>query len=96
MNEEQIKHLARLAEIHLSDEELSKMKKEFDVILEFVWRLQQVDTEGVEMMYTPIDSLELDYTRKTNTSVDKKLLLENSPHEVVDNMIVIKSSTVEH
>jgi aspartyl/glutamyl-tRNA(Asn/Gln) amidotransferase C subunit len=36
MNEEQIKHLARLAEIHLSDEELSKMKKEFDVILEFV------------------------------------------------------------
>ena len=48
------------------------------------------------MMYTPIDSLELDYTRKTNTSVDKKLLLENSPHEVVDNMIVIKSSTVEH
>ena len=36
MTEEQIKHLARLAEIKLTDEEVEKMKKEFDVLLEFV------------------------------------------------------------
>jgi aspartyl/glutamyl-tRNA(Asn/Gln) amidotransferase C subunit len=36
MTEEQIKHLARLAELQLSEEEVQNMKKEFDAILEFV------------------------------------------------------------
>ena len=96
MTEEQIKHLARLAEIKLTDEEVEKMKKEFDVLLEFVWKLQSIDTSGVEMMYTPIENMTLDYTRKTNTKVDPQDLLKNAPHEIENNMIVIKSSTVEH
>jgi len=96
MTEEQIKHLARLAEIQLSDEEVEKMKDEFDVLLEFVWKLQSIDTTGVEPMYTPIENMTLDYTRKTNTKVNPQDLLKNSPHEIENNMIVIKSSTVEH
>jgi hypothetical protein len=48
------------------------------------------------MLYTPVKNVQLDYTRKTNTNVDKKQLLENSPHNIENNMIVIKSSTVEH
>jgi hypothetical protein len=47
-------------------------------------------------MYTPIENVFLDYERKTDTSVDKEQVLKNSPHEVENNMIVIKSSTVEH
>jgi len=47
-------------------------------------------------MYTPVDSNKLNYTRKTDTEVNKKQLLKNSPQEVENNMIVIKSSIVEH
>jgi hypothetical protein len=47
-------------------------------------------------MYTPIENVRLDYTRKTSTQVNPEDLLRNSPHEIEDNMIVIKSSTVEH
>jgi hypothetical protein len=36
MTEEQIRHLARLSEIQLSDEEVEKMKNEFNELLEFV------------------------------------------------------------
>jgi len=96
MTEEQIKHLARLAELQLSEEEVQNMKKEFDAILEFVWRLQQIPTDWVKKMYTPIENVRLDYTRKTSTQVNPEDLLRNSPHEIEDNMIVIKSSTVEH
>ena len=96
MTEEQIKHLARLAEIKLTDEDVEKLEKEFDALLEFVGKLQAIDTTNVEPMYTPVDNVTLDYTRKTNTKVDPKDLLKNSPHEVENNMIVIKSSTVEH
>jgi len=96
MTEEQIKHLARLSEIELSEQDVKNMEKEFKSLLWFVWKLQEIDTEWVEKMYTPIDDVYLDYARNTNTEVDKKQLLENSPQEVENNMIVIKSSTVEH
>ena len=33
MTEEQIKHLARLAELQLSEDEIDEMKKKFDAIL---------------------------------------------------------------
>jgi len=96
MTEEQIKHLAKLAEIQLSDDEIENMKKEFDSILEFVWKLQQIPTNGVEKMYTPIEDIRLDYTRKTFTQVSSDELLENSPHKIENSMVVIRSSTVEH
>ncbi len=95
MTEEQIKHLAKLAEIELSDEEVEHLKSEFATLLDFVGKLQSIDTQGVEMMYTPIESARCDYKRSTHTQVNIEDLLANSPHEVEDNMIVIKSSTVE-
>jgi len=36
MTGEQIKYLAKLSAISLADEEVEEMKKEFDVILDFV------------------------------------------------------------
>ncbi len=96
MTKEEIKHLSKLSEIQLSENELEDMKDDFDELLNFVWKLQSINTEWVEKMYTPVSTSKLDYNRKTNTEVNKKQLLENSPQEVENNMIVIKSSTVEH
>ena len=91
-----IKHLARLAELQLSEDEIDEMEREFDAILWFVGKLQQIPTDWVEKMYTSIENVRLDYTRKTSTQVSPEDLLKNSPHEIEDNMVVIKSSTVEH
>lgn len=96
MTEENIKHLTKLSKLSISEEEISKIKKDFDNMLEFVWKLQSIDTDWIDMMYTPIDSSKLDYKRKTNTSCSSECLIKNTPNEVSDNMIVIKSSTVEH
>ena len=96
MTEEQIRHLAKLSEIELSNEDVKIMEKEFESLLKFVWQLQEIDTEWVEKMYTPIESSRLNYERNTNTQVDKEQLFKNSPQEIENNMIVIKSSTVEH
>jgi len=96
MTEEDIKHLSKLSEIKLSEDEVEEMKNNFDELLNFVWKLQSINTEWVKKMYTPIESNKLDYTRWTNTNVDKQQLFKNSPQEVENNMIVIKSSTVEH
>jgi len=96
MTKEEIIHLSKLSEIQLSTNEVEEMKNDFDELLNFVWKLQSIDTKWVEKTYTPIESNKLDYTRETNTNVDKQQLLNNSPQEIENNMIVIKSSTVEH
>ncbi len=96
MTKEEIKHLSKLSAIQLSENELEDMKDNFDELLNFVWKLQSINTEWVEKMYTPVSKSKLDYNRQTNTEVNKTQLLKNSPQEVENNMIVIKSSTVEH
>jgi len=96
MTEENIKHLANLSKLSISEKEMSNMKKDFDNMLWFVWKLQSIDTDWIDMMYTPIDSNSLNYERNTNTSCSNKDLIENTSWEVVDNMIVIKSSIIEH
>ncbi len=96
MDKNTILHLANLAKIKISEDYLEKLTWEFNQILDFVSRLQEIDTTGVEKMYTPIENLKLDYNRKTSTQVNSEDLLSNSPHEIENNMIVIRSSIVEH
>lgn len=96
MTKDKIRYLAKLSAIALSEKEIEEMKKEFDAILDFVWKLQQIPTDWVEKMYTPIENVRLNYQVDTDTKINKDCLLSNSPCPTDNDMIVIKSSTVEH
>jgi len=96
MNKEEIKHLAKLSEIEFSDEELLKFEKQFDEILNFVSKLQSVDTENIEALYHPIENTFLDVASGTEVRNDTHAILENSPHRLENKAITIKSATVEH
>ena len=43
--------LARLARLHLSDEEVEQFRNEISAILGYVEQLQKVDTKGLEPTY---------------------------------------------
>lgn len=45
---EQVKHVARLARLQLTDEELERMAGELSGILDHVDRISELDLEGVE------------------------------------------------
>jgi aspartyl-tRNA(Asn)/glutamyl-tRNA(Gln) amidotransferase subunit C len=45
---EQVRHIAKLARIAMSDEELERLVPELNNILGWVEQLDEVDTEGVE------------------------------------------------
>ncbi len=47
---EQVKHLADLAHLELSSEELEKLQKDMESILNYISELQEVDVSGVESM----------------------------------------------
>ena len=43
-----VEHVARLARLHLTDEELERMRVQLDAILAYVDKLTALDVEGVE------------------------------------------------
>lgn len=52
---EQVRHIANLARIHLSDEQAETLLPELNNILGWVEQLGEVDTDGVEPLTAVID-----------------------------------------
>ena len=48
VNADQVRHVAKLARIAMSDAEVEKMVPEFNNILKWVEQLGEVDTDGIE------------------------------------------------
>ena len=53
---EQVRHIARLARIAMSDAEIEALAPELNNILGWVEQLAEVDTEGVEPLTAVIDT----------------------------------------
>ena len=52
---DQVRHIAKLARIAMSDAELEKLVPELNAIIGWVEQLAEVDTDGVEPLATVID-----------------------------------------
>ena len=56
VDEKQVRHVARLARLALSDAEIVTMVPELNNILSWVEQLAEVDTDGVEPLTAVIDN----------------------------------------
>ncbi len=52
---EDVVHVARLARLELSEEELERMREQLSAILEAVGKVAQLDLEGIEPTAHPLD-----------------------------------------
>lgn len=85
-----IKKLALLSRLKLTDEEIKQYQKELSTIMEYVERLQGVDIEGLEPT-SQVTGL-MNVTRPdeiVNYDTTPKELLSNAP-EIVDNQYKVK------
>jgi aspartyl-tRNA(Asn)/glutamyl-tRNA(Gln) amidotransferase subunit C len=48
ISREEVQHVARLARLHLTDEEADRMREQLDAILAYIDKLRELDVEGVE------------------------------------------------
>jgi len=79
---EDVRRVAALAKIAVTDEEAKKLAKELDSILEYVRQLDAVDTAGLEPTYqvTGLNNV----TRKDeliNYGTNREDLLKNAPRK---------------
>ena len=76
---DQVRHIAKLARIAMSDAELERLAPELNNILDWVEQLAEVDTDGVEPLTAVIDQkLRLRDDGVTDGDVRDEVLL-NAP-----------------
>jgi aspartyl-tRNA(Asn)/glutamyl-tRNA(Gln) amidotransferase subunit C len=76
---EEIKKIASLAKLKFSDEEIEKFASQFNEILDYVAKLNQLNTDGVEPLTHPLDLKNVMREDKLKSSIDTKLALSNAP-----------------
>ena len=90
---EQVRHIAKLARLRLTDMELEKFPRELTSILQYVDMLKEVDTSGVEptaQVTGQTNVFREDEIRPNATSPDA--LLACSPLQISDHQIVTPSA----
>jgi len=82
ISKEEVKHIAKLARLGLSEKEIGKYQKELSSILDYIEKLKEVDVSGTEPTSHPLKVENV--TRKDGgkteaRSANSKILLEMAP-----------------
>jgi len=79
VNADQVRHVARLARLALTDDEIGRMVPEFNNILDWVKQLDEVDTSGVEPLTAVIDNQLRLRDDAVNDGNCRDAILKNAP-----------------
>lgn len=80
----QVRKVARLARLDLTDAELTTMAQQLNAILDYVDQLQQVDTTGVEPMAHPLPVRNVFRDDVSRPSLPPNEALQNAPTRIGD------------
>jgi len=75
---EEVLRIARLARLHLKDEEVDNVARKFSAVMDSFNFLQEAKTEGVSPMFHAAEKMEL-RPDETEPPLDREELLANAP-----------------
>jgi aspartyl-tRNA(Asn)/glutamyl-tRNA(Gln) amidotransferase subunit C len=84
----EVEHVAHLARLHLDGEELDVMTEQLDMILSYVAKLEELDTEGVEPTTHAFSITNAFREDIVEPSLDQKKALMNGPDHSDDSFVV--------
>ena len=79
LSKKEVEHIAWLAHIELSDKEKILFTEQFNEILDYFKKIDEVDTEGVEPTYHVLDLKNVSRTDETTPSLPIEEALKNAP-----------------
>jgi len=77
---EEVKHIANLARLHFTDEEVEKLTGEMNKILDYVDKLHEIDTTDVEPLKHITDMNTALRTDETKEQLSHEEALKNAPN----------------
>lgn len=78
---DEVKHVAKLARLELTDEEVEKYSKQLGDILKYVEQMNEVDTTGIEPMPHAIPLYNVMREDVVKYEETKEELMKNAPYE---------------
>ena len=88
ITKEEVMHVARLARIKLSEEEIEKFQAQFEDILGFIDQLGEVETGGIDPVSQVTDSKNILRKDEVEESLPKKdIVKDHSGYFVVPKVI---------
>lgn len=81
ISKEQVKHVAKLARLGLTEEEFDLYTKQLSKILDYIDQLNQVNTEGIEPMTQPIPMVNVMREDIVKRQFSRDEMLKNAPQE---------------
>ena len=80
INKEEVRHIAKLARLGLTEKEMEKMREELSAILDYAEKLKKLNTEGIEPTSHSVAVENVFREDKENPElVEKEKLLEMVP-----------------
>tara|TARA_B100000768_G_scaffold74360_1_gene71129 strand:+ start:3633 stop:3926 length:294 start_codon:yes stop_codon:yes gene_type:complete len=79
ITKDQIKHLAHLSRLELTNNELDSMQGDMEKILEFVAKIDELDLTGVEPLTQMSGSVDVMRTDEARNMITKEQALKNAP-----------------
>lgn len=76
---EEVKRIAKLAKLSLTEEEEISLQKELSSILDYMDKLNEIDTSGVEPLSHPIPVENVFREDKVEKSISREDALKNAP-----------------
>ena len=78
--------IARLARLHLENDQAERLEHELNQMMGLIEQLQSIDTEGVEPLAHPLSALQdvalrlrEDHALPTSTAAERDHLMQNAP-----------------
>lgn len=90
ISNEQVKHVANLARLAITEEEAEKFTKQLDAIITFAEQLNELDTENVEPTYHVLDMKNVLREDVPQKGLPREEVLKNAP-EHQDGQIKVPS-----
>ena len=84
ISEQEVKKIAELSKLSLTNEELKKRTEDMNNILDYMDTLNEIDTENVEELYNVHDMNNSLREDNYESSLDKRDVLANSPNSNSD------------
>ncbi len=87
---EEVSHVANLARLRLSPEEVETMARQLDDILTYVAKLNELDTEGITPTTHAISIVNAFREDEVKPSLDREKTLANGPQQNGEFFVVPK------
>jgi len=88
ISKDEVKHVAKLAEITFEDKELEKITLQLDKILSHVAKISIVDTSGAQSTSYTLDIKNIFRHDEVKDSLSRDDALKNAPEEAQDGFLV--------